>query len=235
MSSCSKRIWAFTRMFTLNATDTSVLDPFMPKVLTYRRATVGLHRPHSNLLFNPLEIISSCAMGSPDTASVGELVNVHTIRCLRSIDAQIRLMALPSRPFCHTPFVICMMTAGTIPHLSACKFLFTSERLQIARHQIRMSMGCLKEMATIWPQAAVHVKELQTIAQEVLGLSAKGSGVDPPRDRGVSNDSGSATAVDTFEMQPDGEFSFDLIGDGFQEVWNSMQPDLACYDFTSAR
>lgn len=194
---------------------------------------MGLHRPHSDLLFNPLEIISSCAMGPPDTTLVGELVNVHTIRCLKSIEAQVRLMALPARPFCHTPFVICMMTAGTIPHLSACKFLFTSERLEIARHQIRLGMGCLKEMATVWPQAAVHARELQTIAQEVLGLSSTTPGVVPSRGSAISDgtDSGSSTAVDTSRMQSDGEISFDLMAGEFQEAWNNMQPDLACYDF----
>lgn len=175
-------------------------------------------------------------MGPPDPALVGELVNIHTLRCLKSIEAQIRLMALPARPFCHTPFTICMMTAGTIPHLSACKFLFTSERLEVARHQIRMSMGCLKEMATIWPQAAVHVRELQTIAQEVLGLSSKGSRVEPSIGRGTSDetDSGSSTAVNSSGVESGGAISFDLIGDEFHEIWNNMQPDLAFYDFASS-
>lgn len=167
---------------------------------------------------------------------MGELVNVHTIRCLKSVEAQIRLVALPARPFCHTPFVICMMTAGTIPLLSACKFLFTSERLEIARHQIRMSVGCLKTMAGAWPQAAVHVRELQTIAQEVLGLSSGAPEIPPGlgstggADRALS---GSSTAVDPFGIERDGGFPFDSIGDGLQQAWDDMQPDLTGYDFTA--
>src|SRR5690554_2060152 len=135
------------------------------------RFIISLHRPFSNLFYNPLEIISSCLTGGPNPESVGDLADVHTVRCLRSVEAQIRLMALPARPFSHTPFVICMLTAGTIPLLSACKFLFTGERLNIARHQIRMGIGCLKTMAETWPQAALQVRELQMIAQVVLGLA----------------------------------------------------------------
>lgn len=184
-----------------------------------------------------MEIISSCATGSPKPLPIGNLVNVHTTRCLKSVEAQLRLMALPARPFCHTPFVICMMTAGTIPLLSACKFLFTEKRLGIARHQIRMSIGCLKAMAGIWPQAAVHVRQLQTIAQEVLGLPSREAAVAP--DAGASGNSsngtpsGSSTAVEPFETQLDGPFPLDSLDDGFQVGWDNLQHDLACYDFSA--
>lgn len=182
-----------------------------------RSATVGVHRPYSTLLFNPLEIISSCPTGAPDSVLTGDLANVHTVRCLKSIEAQIRLMALPARPFCHTPFVICMMTSGTIPLLAACRFLFASGRLEIARHQIKMSIGCLKAMAEVWPQAAVQVRELQMIAQEVLGHASKGPDVLPDAGAGESSDgdgSGSSTIVGSFDMQTDGLFPFDLLMDG---------------------
>lgn len=192
----------------------------------HRRAIVGLHRPYSDLLFNPIEIISSCSTGPPDSVLIGELVNVHTIRCLKSVEAQIRLMALPARPFCHSPFVICMITAGTIPLLSACAFLFAGGRLEIARHQVRMCIGCLSCMSEIWPQAVVHVRELRTIAQEVLGLSSRTSGVTSDANQ---TRSGSSTAVDHTETQPQASFPSDSLGDlgdGFQLAWDN-------YDFTS--
>ena len=183
-----------------------------------------------------MEVISSCATGAPDSAQLSDFVNIHTIRCLKSVEAQVRLMARPARPFCHTPFVICMMTAGTIPLLSACKFLFTSQRLEVARHQIRMSMGCLKEMASIWPQAAVHVRELQMIAQEVLGLPSRGPDTVPDAAANSGSDgthSGTSTTVDPFETQLDGGFPFESLADSFHQAWDNMAPDLAYYDFSA--
>ncbi|CAI4218841.1 unnamed protein product [Parascedosporium putredinis] len=136
---------------------------------------VGFHRPYSDLLFNPLEILSSCKMATPDTCTIGSLINVHTVRCLKAIEGQIRLMALPARPFHHTPFTICMIIAGTIPFLSACKFLFPSERLAIARHQIRLSIGCLKALAAAWPQGVINIREIdesyETSTEDVVSFT----------------------------------------------------------------
>lgn len=133
---------------------------------------VGLHRPYSNLLFDPLEKISSCFVCPPESHSVSDTTAIHTMRCLASIEAQVRIMTLPRRPFCHSPFTLCMVTTGTIPFLSACKFLFTGAKLSIAREQIRLTIGCLKSLGEVWPQGARTVKEIQAIAREVLGLGA---------------------------------------------------------------
>lgn len=197
-----------------------------------RSAIVGIHRPYSTLLFNPLEILSSCPTGPPDSILTGDLANVHTVRCLKSIEAQIRLMALPARPFCHTPFVICMMTSGTIPLLAACRFLFASGRLEVARHQIRMSIGCLKAMAEVWPQAAVQVREIQVIAQEVLGQASKGPDVRPEAGASDSSDgdrSGSSTAVGSLDMEAAGAFPFDLLMDGLGDPLVDIQSDHTLY------
>lgn len=63
-----------------------------------------------------------------------------------------------------------MVTTGIIPYLSACKFVLSGRKLALARDQIRLSIGCLKSLADIWPQGSKTVKEIQEIAQEVLGL-----------------------------------------------------------------
>lgn len=62
-----------------------------------------------------------------------------------------------------------MLATGTISLLAACKFHLTGQRLGIARHQIRMSIGHLKTLAEVWVQAARSLSEIQTIAREVLG------------------------------------------------------------------
>lgn len=133
-------------------------------------ATIGLHRPLSDLKFNPVEDVSSCAREPPPENPTTDLVNVHTVRVLRSVEAQIRLLALPSRPFQHTPFVTCMVSEGTLALLSACAFQLGGKELAIARDQIRMTIGCLKDLGELWPRTASNVKEIQTIARHVLGL-----------------------------------------------------------------
>ncbi|OHX00555.1 C6 transcription factor [Colletotrichum incanum] len=113
-------------------------------------------------------------------SSKPELINVHTIRVLRSVEAQIRLLALPVRPFRHTPFVTCMTSEGTLALLSACTFLLKGKELAIARDQIRMTIGCLKTLGKIWPRTARNVQEIQTIARHVLRLEPKTTSISKP-------------------------------------------------------
>ncbi|KAL3486708.1 C6 zinc finger domain protein, partial [Aspergillus germanicus] len=138
-------------------------------------ATVGIHRPLSDLKFNPVEDISSCAREPPPDTPTPDLINVHTARVMRSIEAQIRLLALPVRPFRHTPFTTCMVSEGTLALLSACHFYLKGPKLAIARDQIRMTIGCLKALGEIWPRTARNVREIQTIAQHVLGVGSRGT------------------------------------------------------------
>ena len=117
--------------------------------------------------------MSSCAREPPLDTPVPDLVNVHTVRVLRSVEAQIRLLALPARSFHHTPFVTCMVSEGTLALLSACKFLLKDKQLGIAREQIRMTIGCLKAIGELWPRTARNVREIQKIAHHVLGVGSK--------------------------------------------------------------
>ncbi|KAL4975520.1 hypothetical protein BDW66DRAFT_167036 [Aspergillus desertorum] len=133
-------------------------------------STVGLHRPLSALKFNAIENVSSCAREAPLDTPAPDLVNVHTARVLRAVEAQIRLLALPVRRFHHTPFTTCMVSEGILALLSACSALLKGKDRAIARDQIRMALGCLMVLGEVWPRTAKNVRELQTIAQCVLGL-----------------------------------------------------------------
>ncbi|KAF7162825.1 hypothetical protein CNMCM5623_007947 [Aspergillus felis] len=155
-------------------TSTGEIDELMFQAhLVIHVATIGLHRPFSTLKFNAMEDVSSCAREAPLDTPTPDLVNVHTVRVLRSAEAQIRLLALPVHEFCHTPFTTCMVSEGTLALLSACKFLFKGKDLAIARDQIRMTIGCLKVLGEVWPRTARNVRELQTIGQYVLGVGSR--------------------------------------------------------------
>ncbi|KAF4467412.1 C6 transcription factor [Fusarium albosuccineum] len=154
-------------------------------------ATIGLHRPLSDLRFNTVEGVSSCARDPPAEIPTPDLINIHTTRVLRSVEAQIRLLALPARPFKHTPFTTCMVSEGTLALLSACNFLLKGKELAIARDQIRMTIGCLKSLGEVWPRTARNVREIQTIARHVLGLGSKTDNSSTPRSNQVPSLAGS--------------------------------------------
>lgn len=151
-------------------------------LISFSRSTIVFHRPFSELLFNPLESISTCSTGPPPRLPAQESVIVHTMRCLQAIEAQVRLIALPSQPLQHTPFIICMVTESAIPLLSACKFLFTGQKLLVARSQLRLMIGTLKRLAEAWPRAEKNMQELQAIAREVLTQTPREQNATPPGD-----------------------------------------------------
>ncbi|KAH8712613.1 hypothetical protein HC256_005796 [Beauveria bassiana] len=161
---------------------------------------VGFHRPLSDLKFNAVEDISSCARDPAPDGPTPEHINVHTVRVLRAVESQIRLLALPSRPFNHTPFCTCMISEGTLALLSACKFLLRGNELAIARDQIRLTIGCLKNLGALWPRVARNVSQIQTIAKHVLGIiethnSAADKGASASASASASGSAHSATST----------------------------------------
>ncbi|KAF5982353.1 C6 transcription factor [Fusarium bulbicola] len=108
------------------------------------QAHLLIHVPLSDLRFNPVEKVSSCAREPPADTPKPDLINVHTTRILKSVNAQIQLLALPVRPFHHTPFTTCMVSEGTLALLSACTYMLKDQALAVARDQIRLTIGCLK-------------------------------------------------------------------------------------------
>lgn len=170
---------------------TSLLPPLgsVPNPSNLSSVMIGFHRPLSDLKFNAVEDISSCARDPAPDGPTPEHINVHTVRVLRSVESQIRLLALPSRPFNHTPFCTCMVSEGTLALLSACKFLLRGHELAIARDQIRLTIGCLKNMGDLWPRTSRNVSQIQAIAKHVLGIEARAA----PKD--ASGSAHSATSV----------------------------------------
>lgn len=114
--------------------------------------------------------MSSCTTYPSDEHVAQESLIVHTTRCLRAIEAQVRLLALPAERFSHTPFIVCMVTTGAIPLLSACRTVFSDGRLAVGRNQLRLIIGCLKALAETWPRAARYVREIQELARILLAV-----------------------------------------------------------------
>ncbi|KAL4953947.1 hypothetical protein BDW69DRAFT_184000 [Aspergillus filifer] len=160
-------------------------------------STIGLHRPLSALKFNAVENVSSCAREPQLDTPTPDLINIHTARVLRAVEAQIHLLALPVRRFHHTPFTTCMVSEGILALLSACSALLKGKDLAIARDQIRMTLGCLKVLGEVWPRTARNVRELQTVAQCVLGLGQVTSNHSTPGSRDVPPFGADEASVDS--------------------------------------
>ncbi|KAL7808791.1 hypothetical protein V8C44DRAFT_366608 [Trichoderma aethiopicum] len=223
--------------------DGQVDELIFQAMMALHATTVGLHRPFSNCAFDPLECISSCS-APPTTTSLShrsdsgaEFRLIHTIKCIRAAEAQIGLLALPTRPCSHTPFVVCMLTTGTLALLAACRYTLRGPELAVARDQIRMSIGCHKAMAAVWPQAGSNLHEVQAIAREVLGLptgstgtsssgSTKQQQVKAPIHEHVLPSPGPPPSMSGPDSSSDSLSPFPL--DGLQTYWNmsSLQPDL---------
>ncbi|PNP44383.1 hypothetical protein TGAMA5MH_03989 [Trichoderma gamsii] len=214
-------------------------------MMALHATTVGLHRPFSNCAFDPLECISSCsapsATGSHSDPS-NELKSIHTIKCIRAAEAQIGLLALPTKPCSHTPFVVCMLTTGTLSLLAACRYTLRGQKLAVARDQIRMSIGCHKAMASVWPQAGSNLHEVQAIACEVLGLPMGNNNnntkpVKPSFHQTSSSPETPSIPEPSLQDVSCGSDTLNLMAmDNLQAYWNmaAIQPDTSFSWWTGA-
>jgi hypothetical protein len=132
--------------------------------------------------YSAIESVSSCAPPPPPdrlAAVYYRDAHIHTAKILRSIEKLTDLLTLPTRMAMHTPFTICMVATMTIAHLSACKHVLQGEALKVARERIRVAMGALEIFAEVWPRGRKVVREVKTIARELLSLGLS-PGVEKP-------------------------------------------------------
>jgi hypothetical protein len=100
-----------------------------------------------------------------------------------------------------------MASEGTLALIAACTFRLAGTELTIARGQIRMTIGCLKALGEIWPRTARNVREIQTIANHILGLGSKSTS-DSGRTRSsdvpdLSGGEGQGSVGSEFEVSSD--------------------------------
>lgn len=120
-----------------------------------------------------------------------------------------------------------MVVVGTLPYLSACAGLLQGSELGLARHHIRLIIGCLKAMGDVWKKGESRTRELQMIGKEILfGASPRtqGGGVTAASVAGADSICPSYTIsepVFDVEMFP----TSTNISEG-TELWPIMNPEL---------
>jgi hypothetical protein len=111
--------------------------------------------------------------------------HLHTAKILRSIERLTDLLTLHSRIAVQGPFTICQVATSTIAHLAACKHVLEGDALQVARERIRVAMGVLEIFAEVWPRGKKVVKEVKTVARELLSLAPAAEAGKPTANQNV--------------------------------------------------
>jgi hypothetical protein len=123
-----------------------------------------------------------------------------------------------------------MTSEGTLALLSACKYLLQDKALAIARHQIRLTIGCLKSLGEVWPRTAKNVKEIQTIARYVLETKGRSTtaSITPSSSEPTSlMGSGGQTSTQTVDVLEQTGDVFPSLG-SLEDIcgWFNMSPEL---------
>lgn len=131
-----------------------------------------------------------------------------------------------------------MLTTGTLALLAACRYSLRGQKLAVARDQIRMSIGCHKAMANVWPQAGSNLHEVQAIACEVLGLpmgnninnNNTNKPIKPSFNQTCSSPETPSIAEPNLQDASCGSDALNLMAmDNLQAYWNmaTIQPDTS--------
>ncbi|KAK8096502.1 hypothetical protein PG999_012446 [Apiospora kogelbergensis] len=181
----------------------TVIDGWLHLLPESKREVMSENGEIDELMFQAHMLVHTCTTYPSDEHIAKESLIVHTTRCLRAIEAQVRLLALPAERFSHTPFIVCMVTTGAIPLLSACRTIFSGKELTVGRNQLRLIIGCLKALAETWPRAAKYVREIQELARILLAVSTSSTPAPIPTPSvGQGTVAGSGVVVSSQEDQP---------------------------------
>ena len=128
-----------------------------------------VHRPFSSLAYSVEELTTeSFAAPVPfiEPAKAGR--SSHTARALNAINIQTKLLAIPCAIEKHNVFTMCIVATLASSQISACNILLDGHGLSIARDRVRLSIGYLNAMASVWPLGKKMVKEVRFVARKTL-------------------------------------------------------------------
>jgi hypothetical protein len=127
------------------------------------------HRPFSSLTYS-MEELSTQSFVSPvafiEPPKPGR--SAHTARVLKAIETEIKLLAIPCAMERHNILTASMVATLATAQISACNIFLDDHPLSIARDRLRLSIGCLNALGTIWPLAKQMAKEVRYIARRTL-------------------------------------------------------------------
>lgn len=133
---------------------------------------MNIHRPFSSLTYS-IEELSTESFVSPvpfiEPLKQGR--SAHTARALKAAEMQTKLLAIPCKVETHHLFTFCIAASISSAQISACNILLEDHALLIARDRVRLSIGYLSQMGTLWPLAKKMAREIKYVARRTLAIS----------------------------------------------------------------
>lgn len=123
-----------------------------------------LHQPHSQLDSSPARSVTSCAPHQPVPS--GEAFNAHTRHTIAAACEISRMVTHAVPLLSHTHFFTCVLTLSSIVHLNKWALYFIQDEDDL-RQQIRLNIGALQRISTVWRNAQTAGGQVKSVAQEI--------------------------------------------------------------------
>ncbi|KAJ6788676.1 hypothetical protein PWT90_07252 [Aphanocladium album] len=146
-----------------------MLDEMMFQAHMMMHATsIMLHQPLSQLDTAPTQAITSCAPYQP--VATGNVFNAHTRHTITSACAISELITHRVPLLSHTHFFTCVITLSSIVHLSKWAVFFVPHDDDDLRQQIRLNIGALNNLSTVWRAADQARNQVRAVARDIYQL-----------------------------------------------------------------
>ncbi|KAI1822681.1 N-terminal binuclear Zn cluster-containing/DNA binding domain-containing protein [Xylaria intraflava] len=141
------------------------LDEMMFQAYMINHAcTIILHQPLSQLDSSPAREVTACA--PHQAVESGDYFNLHTRHILKAASEISKMVTYNVPITSHTHFFTCVLTLSSIVHLSKWALFFISDE-DTLREQIRLNIGALNKLSSVWRAAATAGTQVKGVAQEI--------------------------------------------------------------------
>jgi hypothetical protein len=139
-----------------------------------------MHRPFSSLVYHRAEL-STTAFQAPSPFSIPSVSgrSAHTARALKAAELQTKLLAIPCTIEKHNLFTMCICSHIATAQISACNNLLEDHALSVARERVKLSIGFLNVMGSIWASGKAMAKDVRVVARSTLCVSSSTVTIEP--------------------------------------------------------
>jgi nicotinate-nucleotide pyrophosphorylase (carboxylating) len=96
--------------------------------------------------------------------------NAHTARTLKAAEMHTKLLSIPCTMEKHNVFSMCISAQIATTQISACNNLLEDHALAIARDRVRLSIGYLNTMGSMWALGKAMAKDVRAVARSAISV-----------------------------------------------------------------
>lgn len=144
------------------------LDEMMFQAHMMNHATsILLHQQFSQIDSSSTQSINSCAPYQMVPTGGGDLFNAHTKHTIAAASEISKLITHRVPLLSHTHFFTCVVTLSSIVHLSRWSLFWMAHDDTDLREQIRLNVGALNHLSSVWRAASTACGQVRSVAQEI--------------------------------------------------------------------